>query len=164
MTGIRKRIPHSFVYFEPKDVIGGDFYWYYTKDHYCFIATIDCTGHGVPGALMSMTIYSLINEIMLKEKLTDPGEILSLLHQKVNVALHQEDGDEYSQDGCDASLCRIDFQNNELVFSGARNDLWIYNGNEIRMLKADRKSIGGLSLLREFESERIFTQSSCDDI
>lgn len=157
---VQEKIPKYFVYFEPKDVIGGDFYWYYTINNYCFLAAIDCTGHGVPGALMSMTIYSLLNEIMIKEMLLDPGEILGMLHKKVTLALQQEKGDEYSQDGCDASLCRIDLNTNELVFAGAQNDLFIYNGNDVKNLKANKQSIGGLSMLGEFEADRVFTSQT----
>ena len=96
----------------------------------------------------------------MKDILTDPGEILGLLHQKVNFALQQQKGDEYSQDGCDATLCRLDLSNNELVFSGAQNDLFIYNGNELRVLRAEKQSIGGLSMLGEFEAERIFSSQT----
>ena len=157
---IHQKIPNAFVYFEPKDIIGGDFYWYFTRGKKCYIAAIDCTGHGVPGALMSMTIYSLLNEIMIKEELTDPGEILSLLHKKLSLAMQQQKGDEYSQDGCDATLVRIDLNTKELVFSGAQNDLLIYNGSELKTLQAERQSIGGFSMLGEFESERVFTSQT----
>ena len=160
MAEIQQQIPNAFVYFEPKDIIGGDFYWYFTRGKKCYIAAIDCTGHGVPGALMSMTIYSLLNEIMIKEELTDPGEILSLLHKKLSLAMQQQKGDEYSQDGCDATLVRIDLNTKELVFSGAQNDLLIYNGSELKTLQAERQSIGGFSMLGEFESERVFTSQT----
>ena len=157
---IQKHLINSFIYFEPKDIIGGDFYWFYNNKEHCYIAAIDCTGHGVPGALMSMTIYSLLNEIMIKEMLTDPGEILGLLHEKVSIALQQQKGDEYSQDGCDATLCRLDLNSKELVFSGAQNDLLIYNGKELQILRAEKQSIGGFSMLGDFEEKRIFTSQT----
>ena len=160
LSEIKKRIPNSFVYFEPKDKIGGDFYYYFAADNYSFIATVDCTGHGIPGALMSMAVYSLLNEIVMKELLTDPGEILTLLHEKVTLALQQEKGDEYSQNGCDATLCRIDLNSKELVFSGAFNDLLIYNGKEYKTLKADHQSIGGVNMLHKFEAKRVFNSQT----
>ena len=156
---IQREIPDSFVYYKPKDVIGGDYYWIYAHEKYNFIAAIDCTGHGVPGALMSMITHSLLNEIMIRDRKTDPGEILDLLHKKIYSSLQQRFGDEYSQDGCDISLCRFDFTKNELVYAGAFQDLYLFNKDRISVLKVDRQSIGGLSMLGEDDPNRSFNSA-----
>jgi len=153
---IRKHIPNSFVHYKPKDLIGGDFYWFFKNDNYYYIATIDCTGHGIPGALMSMTVHSLLNEIAMVNKVTRPGLMLTLLHEKLYQTLQQQKGDQYSQDGCDLSLCRLDFSNMELTYSGAQNDIYTYDGTTLSVLKVNRSSIGGLSMLGALEPERKF--------
>lgn len=159
---IRNYIPDYFVYFQPKDIISGDFYWFYHYNGLSYIAVADCTGHGVPGALVSMTIHSLLNEVMMEEKLSVPDEILSRLHSSVYKTLQQHKGDEYSQDGCDISLSIIDHANNLLHFSGARNHAYLTNGENITILKATSKSIGGLSMLGEPEPDRKFKSETIE--
>jgi serine phosphatase RsbU (regulator of sigma subunit) len=153
---IKQMLPGFFRYFKPKDVIGGDFYWFFRSSEHFFIAVVDCTGHGVPGALMAMTIHSLLNEIMLEGNTLNPGEILSELHSKVYVNLQQEKGDEYSQDGCDISLVKIDRNMQKMSFSGARQHGFIYRNTERITLKSTTASIGGLSILNEPEPNRVF--------
>ena len=145
-----------FVHFQPKDGIGGDFYWYDKRDNYSFVAVVDCTGHGVPGALMSMSINSLLNEIMLSKETNEPGQILGLLHEKVYQTLQQQNGDEYSQDGCDILICRLDHASKELLFSGANIDLYVKTRTDLNVIRGTRKSIGGLSMLGEYEPTRNF--------
>jgi PAS domain S-box-containing protein len=149
-----------YLYFHPKDVIGGDFYWYYKCSDYIYIAAVDCTGHSVPGAMMSMIVNSLLNEIIIGEQNRKTGDILSILHSELYVYLHQGKGDDYSQDGCDISLCKIDTKNNSLQFSGARQHLYIWKGNKPKILKATAASIGGLSIKGEHEPERFFETHS----
>jgi serine phosphatase RsbU (regulator of sigma subunit) len=157
---IKKHIPNISVYYKSKDVIGGDFYWFFKKNDYNYIATIDCTGHGIPGALMSMTVHSLLNEIANIEKIESPSRILSLLHEKISKTLRQCKGDEYSQDGCDLSLLRIDFKNKELTYTGAHNDIYTYDGKSLSTLKVTRKSIGGLSMLGLSKPTREFSENT----
>ena len=145
-----------FVHFQPKDGIGGDFYWCKKTGDYSFVAVIDCTGHGVPGALMSMSINSLLNEIMLTEDTNEPSQILGLLHEKVYQTFQQQNGDEYSQDGCDILICRLDTVSKELLFSGANSDLYVKTDNDFNMIHGTKKSIGGLSMLGECEPTRNF--------
>jgi serine phosphatase RsbU (regulator of sigma subunit) len=157
---IKKHLPNIFLYYRPKDNIGGDFYWFYHAGNFNFIATIDCTGHGIPGALMSMTVHSLLNEIVIFGMETNPGQILTLLHQKLLETLQQDKGDAYAQDGCDLSLCRIDFLNKELTYAGAFNDIYAYDGKKITPLGVTKKSIGGLSMLGESEPNREFSDNT----
>lgn len=153
---IKQLFPDIQIYFQPKDTIGGDFYWYYNKDNLSYIAAVDCTGHNVPGAMMSMIVNSLLNDIVIPNDDLSTGQILSKLHNELYNYLQQEKGDEYSQDGCDISLCCIDIKNKNMHFSGARQDLYILDNNEIKRIKATSKSIGGLSMIGTPEPERYF--------
>lgn len=157
---IKKHIPNLSVYYKPKDIIGGDFYWFFKKGDFHYIATIDCTGHGIPGALMSMTVHSLLNEIANSSKIESPSQMLSLLHEKITIALRQHRGGEYSQDGCDLSLLRLDFKNKELTYTGAHNDIYMYDGTSLTTLKVTKKSIGGLSMLGVSEPTREFSENT----
>lgn len=153
---INKYLSDVVLFYEPRNVISGDFYWFYNKENINFIAAVDCTGHGVPGALMSMAVHSLLKEIILFDINANTGNILSNLHSRLYKYLQQNKGDKYSQDGCDISLCKIDTKNKQLQFSGARQDLYLYDENKISIIKSTKKSIGGLSLLNKTEPERSF--------
>jgi len=157
---IRKFQPGLFVYYKPKDLIGGDFYWFWKHQGSSYIASVDCTGHGVPGALMAMTIHSMMNDIMLDGKTIDPGEILEALHKKVFTTLQQQKGNMYSQDGCDISLCRIDSSSNVLHYAGARQQIYLHNGMDITTIEATPQSIGGLTMLGTPEPNRRFKTES----
>ena len=159
---IKEHIPENFVFYKPKDIIGGDFYWFFHRDGLSFVAVVDCTGHGVPGALMSMTVNTLLNEIMFEERNNQANLILSRLHQKILKTLQQQKGDEYSQDGCDISLCVIDRKKKLLHFSAARNNAFLFSKESVRVLKATPKSIGGLSMLGEIEPERSFKSETVE--
>lgn len=156
MSDITKYLRSVSVYFKPKDVIGGDFYWFYHANNHCYIAVVDCTGHNVPGAMMSMTVNSLLNKIMTGNENQDTGDMLSRLHSDLYRFLHQDKGDEYSQDGCDISLCKISNTEKTIQFSGARQDLYLFDGTEVNVIKATPKSIGGKSLMGLPEPERCF--------
>ncbi len=155
-------LPDCNIFYQPKDVISGDFYWFYQDQGICYLAVADCTGHGVPGALISMTINSLLNESVNEYLSKDPGTILSALHTKVFDTLQQDKGDEYSQDGCDISLIIVDTTNNKIEFSGARNHGYLLRNGEFEVLKATPKSIGGLSLLGQSERERTYKSYALD--
>ncbi len=111
-----------FVMFKPKDVVSGDFHWVYNdSDRKLSVwAVADCTGHGVPGAFMSMLGIGFLNEIIIDDKLRDPAQILNELRRKIAAALDSE-----SRDGMDIALCVLDWNTNELYFSGANNGLWL---------------------------------------
>ena len=154
---VKKHLPELFLYYNSREAIGGDFYWFHKDENHTYLATVDCTGHGIPGALMSMTVHSLLNEIVRLEKVTAPGQILTLLHKKLYETLQQEKGDGYSQDGCDLSFCKFDPLNRELTYAGAHNDIYICDGRSISKHKVTRQSIGGLSMLGVSEPTREFS-------
>lgn len=156
LSFVRKHFSEFTIYFSPKEVIGGDFYWFFRKNGLIYIAVVDCTGHSVPGALMSLIINDMLNYILGKKRAWLPGEILEHLHSRLYLYLKQENGELYSQDGCDISLCLIDKENKELKFAGAYQNLYILNKNMVDIINGTKKSIGGLSMLGEPDAKREF--------
>lgn len=134
----------SFVLFQPRDIVSGDFYWFVEQKGKIFFAAVDCTGHGVPGAFMSMIGIDLLAQAVLLKGLSDPGEILDEMHTEVQLSLKQTDG--INRDGMDMGLCVIDKEAGELLFSGAKNPLIVIKEGELEVVKADRQPIGGSAL------------------
>jgi ligand-binding sensor domain-containing protein/serine phosphatase RsbU (regulator of sigma subunit) len=155
---IKNELEDSFVLFKPRDVVSGDFYWFYTKDEKILIAAVDCTGHGVPGAFMSMIGYSLLNEIVSKEDNLNAAQILNKLHEGVRKSLKQNRDIFESKDGMDIALTVIDKASNTLQYAGAKRPLFYYNGQTFMETKADKQSIGGLEIEHDFN----FTNNNFD--
>ncbi|MCE9540858.1 MAG: SpoIIE family protein phosphatase, partial [Bacteroidetes bacterium] len=132
--------PHAFVLYLPKDIVSGDFYWFTEKNKMKLIATVDCTGHGVPGAFMSMIGNALLNEIINEKGITSPSEILIQLRVKIIDSLKQKDGQ--NKDGMDISILCFDENMNTVEFAGANNPLWLIRNGEIQEIKADKQPIG----------------------
>ena len=139
-----------FIVYQPKDIVSGDFYWVLqtthpqTSEQYTFMAVIDCTGHGVPGALMSMVGYQLLNEIVKQMRVIEPNLILELLDQLVVTSLRQQVS--HNTDGMDVCLCRLKSLPDgatEVAYSGAKNNLIVVEDNTLKVIKADRKGVGG---------------------
>ena len=130
-----------FIVYFPKDIISGDFYWFAEKNGLQIIVAADCTGHGVPGALMSMLGISLLNEIVIERNITDAGKILDTLREEVIRSLHQK-GNEKTKDGMDISLCILDKKKKKMQFAGAFNGLYFIRDNELIKYKADHIPIG----------------------
>lgn len=139
---IEKHLPHSFVYYQPKDIVSGDFYWCAKVNEKIIIAVVDCTGHGVPGAFMSIIGNTLLNQIVKQRMVTSPAEILSLLNIGVYKVLHQNK-ESLSDDGMDISLCCIDYKNKTLEYAGAQQPLYLFSDNRLKVIKGDIYTIGG---------------------
>ena len=136
-------LPNSFILFLPRDVISGDFFWFTKINNLIIIACVDCTGHGVPGGLMSIMGIGFLNQIIKGEKVTDPSAILTKLNDRIYNSLNQESQDAL-QDGMDASIVTIDNAEKRLLFSGAKHDLIsVDNLKKVERIKGDRYSIGG---------------------
>ena len=135
-------LPEHFVLNKPRDIVSGDFYWMGTKNDKIIAVAADCTGHGVPGAFMSMLGVSFLNEIVNKSDVVDPGQILNMLRENIIRALHQTGKEGENKDGMDISLAVIDYINGEISFAGAYNPLYILRGSEVLEVKADRMPIG----------------------
>lgn len=143
---IRKILPDFTLFFKPRDIVSGDIYWVSQEDSAIIIAAIDCTGHGVPGAFISMIANTLLNEIVRNQKIVDPATILGQLHSGVMDVLQQDSGNAQSQDGMDMSLMVFDRDKKKICFAGARNHMIRINNSEVEVIKADINSIGGRSM------------------
>lgn len=141
---IKAIIPESFVFYKPLDVVSGDFYWFSEVNGKAIMAAIDCTGHGVPGAFMSLIGNTLMNQIVNEKKITDPAAILKELHHGIVSALRQEHDEEAAQDGMDMSICSLNKTTRELKFAGAMNPVFLVNKGEVSELSADIRGIGGI--------------------
>ncbi len=139
---IKKLFPESFVLYLNKDIVSGDFYWVTQRGHKTFIAAVDCTGHGVPGAFMSIVGFNLLKSIVIERGVEDPAEILNQLNYETIDTFKSSGTNRQIQDGMDMSLCVIEHNKNTLVFSGAVNPLCLIRNNEVSLFKGNRFSIG----------------------
>ncbi len=144
---IKQYLPNSFVYYQPKDMVSGDFYWFSHHDEKIIIAAVDCTGHGVPGAFMSLIGNTLLHEIILEKQIFDPGLILQHLNRGVSKALQQNKEDAICRDGMEMSLCVIDKGQHTIQYAGAKNPIYIVHNKVLSIVKANIQSIGGISFL-----------------
>ena len=136
--------PNSLIIYRPKDIVSGDFYWFVERDKKLFIAVADCTGHGVPGSLMSMIGYSLLNEIVNVKKVRRPSEILSHLNRGIRRTLKQDKTGNQRCDGMDIALCAIDRDKHQIEFAGANRHLIFFRDKELEMVRGNKFGIGGL--------------------
>ncbi|MES2138131.1 MAG: tetratricopeptide repeat protein [Bacteroidota bacterium] len=135
-------LPEHFILFLPKDIVSGDFYWGAEKNEYWYFAAVDCTGHGVPGAVMSMLGVSFLNDIVSIEGLPSPAEILNRLRDKIIKELRQTGEVDGNKDGMDISLARLNLKTNELEWAGANNSLNLIQNGQLGIVKADKQPIG----------------------
>ena len=141
---IRKAFPRSFVYYRPRDVISGDFPWFFETEDSWYIAAVDCTGHGVPGALLSMVGLFLMNNITGLNPQISAGALCETLHQEVRKTLKQDRDKSETRDGMDMALCRFMKKKPVMEFAGAHRPLYQLSQGEVTVMKGDRKAIGGL--------------------
>jgi serine phosphatase RsbU (regulator of sigma subunit) len=141
---LKEQFPESFVFYLPRDIVSGDFYWFTQKGPYFIIALVDCTGHGIPGAFMSMIGSTLLNKIVFDYDVTKPSEILSHLNKDINTSLHQEESSDSSHDGMDIALCVIDRNAKTLKFAGAGRPLMIVRDGKLMEYKTNKGGIGGV--------------------
>ena len=135
---VKKYLKDSFILYIPKDVVAGDFYWIRRKDDKILFAAADCTGHGVPGALVSVVCNNALSRSVREYGLTDPGKILDKTREIV--VREFEKSDEEVKDGMDIALCTL--EGNKLQYAGAYNPLWIIRNGELLETKANRWPIG----------------------
>lgn len=157
---LRKHLSNSFIIYEPKDIVSGDFYWFAEKDNKFIIAIADCTGHGVPGAFMSMVGNDILTQIVIERGITKPNVILTNLHDGVKKSLKQDTTSSDTKDGMDIAIVTFDKNNySKIEYAGALRPLWLikHNSKEITEYKADKHSIGGAytSEAREFTNHEI---------
>lgn len=164
-----------FVLFQPRDVISGDFYWYVKKDDVLFLAAVDCTGHGVPGAFMSLIGYAMLEQLLNVKHIDSPAQVLTEMDKLIVKWLKQEKVIEglQSRDGMDMALVRIDYERGEFTFAGAKNSIFVAQRErhniekeesqthvkpeteiKVQELKGDKFALGGL------DSDKIFTDTT----
>ena len=147
----------GFVIFEPKDVVSGDFYWTETYKNRTYLAVADCTGHGVPGAMMSVICSNALSRVLLEEKITEPGEILD--HTRTIIIEKLKKSGESVNDGMDISLCAFNKDKTEIKWAGANNPLWIISNTmnklNLQEFKPDKQPIGIYHNAKSFTTHSI---------
>ncbi|MBL7111490.1 MAG: SpoIIE family protein phosphatase [Bacteroidales bacterium] len=161
----KKILPNSFILYKPKDIVSGDFYWINEVRNKIYVAAVDCTGHGVPGAFVSIIGFELFRKLTTSEGIQNPAEIMNALNENFTEIFTE--GDEvYLNDGMDLCLCVIDKKDNYLEYSGAFNPLYLLRDDTIIEIKANRFSVGAdthvFKITKTFKSHRIYLQK--DDI
>lgn len=138
---ISQYVKDYFIYYQPKDIVSGDFYWALQVNNKFYLATADCTGHGVPGAFMSLLNISILNEVVIEKKILRPDLILNEARKDIIKSLNPT-GSEESKDGMDCILACFDFENLKLEYAAANNSFYIVRNNELLICKADKMPVG----------------------
>jgi len=139
---VSRLLPESFILYRPKDIVSGDFYWLGEAKDKVFFAAVDCTGHGVPGAFMSIVGYNQLKQAIITTGGSNPAEILDHLNQGVSETLHQTDENSTSKDGMDIAICSLNHKTLELEYAGAFNPLYLLRNDEIIETKGNKFPIG----------------------
>jgi len=140
-NSFQENIERSFVLFKPKDIVSGDFYWYSRKENCDILALIDCTGHGVAGAFMTVIANSTMNQIVNEQGITHPSEILKIMDLKVMEILKQKEVTTKNH-SMDIALCKIDYKKQLVTYAGARRPLYIVENGGLTEIKGDKFTIG----------------------
>lgn len=152
---LKQMFVDSFLLYKPKDIVSGDYYWFYEDDEFKYVATVDCTGHGVPGAMMSMVANAMFKEVFINRKISNPADILYALDEELlkSINVNQET---VAYDGMDVSLIRVAKTTNELAFAGAFRSLLIVRNGEVIEINGSRYPIGFYSGIdKAFETQYV---------
>lgn len=159
---IRRHLPETFVFYRPRNIVSGDFYWFAQTGDRVYIAAADCTGHGVPGSLVSMIGFNFLNQVVNEMGITDPGEILDELHKRISMTLNKDQSTEHTamRDGMDIALLSINRATNEITFSGAVRPLVYVDDEGIKSIRSGMYSIGGIKDLHSdlYPTHRVKTK------
>lgn len=142
---IKSVFPEGFIYYSPKDVVSGDFYWFHKLGEYFYLVAADCTGHGVPGALMSIVGMDKITQAIFEKKVTEPKAILEFLNREIKSTLKQHGDETKQRDGMDMVLVRINTKTNTLDFASANRPIYIVSHGKLTEHKADKVAIAGFT-------------------
>lgn len=156
MRFVKHCFPDSFILYKPKDIVAGDFYWIETSGDEIIFAAADCTGHGVPGAMVSVICHNALNRTVKEFNITSPSKILDKTRELVIEQF--EKSDEEVKDGMDISLCTLNKKTNNLLWAGANNPLWIIRNNELIEYKPDKQPIGKYAETKSFTNHIIQLQ------
>ncbi len=155
---VKEHFPESFVLFKPKDIVAGDFYWMEIIGKTVYIAAADCTGHGVPGAMVSVVCSNALNRTVKEFSIKEPGKILDKVRDLVIETFEKSESE--VKDGMDISLCAVDLKNNSMLWAGANNPLWIIRENKLIEFKPNKQPIGKTEKPTPFTSETIKLQKN----
>lgn len=152
---VSQTLPNSFIFYRPKDIVAGDFYWLETVDDDIFFAAADCTGHGVPGAMVSVVCSNALNRAVHLEGIYEPGKILDRVTELVIEQFKK--GDEKVKDGMDIALCRWNRKTNKFYFAGAHNPLWKFEAGSENPFeyKADKQPVGQFDEMKPFTTQEV---------
>ena len=153
MKLVKDYMPDSFILYQPKDIVAGDFYWIEKINNSIIFASADCTGHGVPGAMVSVVCHTAMNRAVNEFKLFEPNDILDKTREIVLETFEKSDED--VNDGMDIALCSIDFRNKKLKFSGANNGLCLVRNNDVLQIKPDKQPIGNYKDAKPFTNHEL---------
>ena len=154
-----KHFTDCFVFFKPKDIVSGDFYWVFERGDKVFYATADCTGHGVPGGFMTMLGLTFLDDIVSAQAISEPAEILHSLREKIISTLKQTATTVENKDGMDITLCCLDRSSNSLKYASANNQLYVVSNGNLRKYEGDRQPCGFYHELNPFTNHEIKLQS-----
>lgn len=152
---VKSRFRDIFIFHEAKDIVSGDFPWMFETEEHIYMAAVDCTGHGVPGAMMSLIGHLLLNDIVKNESI-DPATLLNHLHQGVVKTLKQDEEGKQTADGMDVAMCRINVRTNEVHYAGAHRPLYHITNNDLVMYPGDKYPVGG----NQYKGRNSFTNYS----
>jgi len=157
LKDIKENFSDAFIFFKPKDIVSGDFYWFANTQTEQLLAVVDCTGHGVPGAFMSMLAYALLNQIVIQNKTSDPATVLYTLDKHIEKSLRQSHNG--NRDGMDIAFCVVKKLENhfQILFAGAKRNAYTYENGNLTELEGTRHSIGGANEDKVFQN----VETSC---
>ena len=158
---LKKLWKELFVFLKPRELVSGDFYWIHKTEEHIMFAVVDCVGHGVPGAFMTMIGNTLLNDIVIERDIKEPGEILKELHRGVVKGLRQEKDSKAVDEGMDISFCSLDIKTRKLSYAGAMSPIYIIHSNDVQVIKADFKSVGGV-FKRTILEDRVYETKNID--
>lgn len=154
-NAIKKILPNHFIFYKPKDIVSGDFYWVKKVNEYTIIAVADCTGHGVPGAFMSVLGISLLNEIVRRKEVTKANQALEVLRHELKETLHQTDSNYSSNNGMDIALCVINHDKGIMQYAGANTPLYMIRNKKLIEYRPTRNPIGMTPIEIPFKNNEI---------
>lgn len=156
---LKNKLPEHFILLKPRDVVSGDYYWFSDQESHYYIAAADCTGHGVPGAFMSMLGMALMNEIVNQHPSIEPDEMLNELRLQIMETLHQKGNADAAKDGMDMVVCKVNREKGLLQFAGANNPLYLIRDGELMEYKTDKMPVAVHEIMHPFRIQEISLKS-----
>ena len=156
-SSIANAFEDAFVYMRPKDIVSGDFYWFHSNEKTRWVACVDCTGHGVPGAFMSMISSKMLNQAIIEHQIDGPAAVLQSIDEYVIRELKQHHSDTLISTGMDIALCKFDYETNTVEFAGAFQTLFTISDGQLEQIRGDRYSLGGTFKMakKEFKQQTL---------